>query len=118
MPPWPEPPVSSVPPRRLLGNGSFPPSSLARFAKFLRAGAEIGHYTNNAGLISSDTLLSKKSIAPYLLQDKAINVTPILNFTIGSNYCTVLNLNENSSEKEELNIYPNPSNNIINITSS
>lgn len=74
--------------------------------------------TNNAGLISSDTLLSKKSIAPYLLQDKAINVTPILNFTIGSNYCTVLNLNENSSEKEELNIYPNPSNNIINITSS
>ena len=74
--------------------------------------------TNNAGVISSDTLLSKKSITPYLLQNKTINVTPILNFTIGSNYCNVLNLTEKSSKKVELYIYPNPSNNIINIVST
>ncbi len=70
------------------------------------------------GSMSTDTFLLKQSITPYILQDKAINVAPILNFTIGSNYCTVLNINENSSEKEEFNIYPNPSNNIINIASS
>ena len=49
MAPWPESPVSSVPPCRLLGNGSFPPSFFDRLAEFLGAGAEIGHYTNNAG---------------------------------------------------------------------
>ena len=49
MAPCPESPVSSVPPRRLLGNGSFPASSFVLLAEFLRAGAEIGHYTNNAG---------------------------------------------------------------------
>ncbi len=69
------------------------------------------------GSMGTDTFLLKQSITPYILQDKAINVAPILNFTIGSNYCTVLNLNENNNSKETINIYPNPTNNIIHVES-
>jgi len=70
------------------------------------------------GSMGTDTFLLKQSITPYILQDKAINIAPILNFAVGPNYCTVLKLNENSDLKKEIKIYPNPSSNIVNIISS
>lgn len=67
--------------------------------------------TNNAGITNSDTLLLKKSITPYLLQDKSITVTSVLNFTTVANYCIILDVADKSDLKRELNIYPNPCNN-------
>lgn len=74
--------------------------------------------SNNVGVSSIDTLLLKKSVTPYVLQDKAITVTSVLNFTTAANYCILLDIAEKSDLKRELNIYPNPSNNIINIVST